>query len=104
MKIEVLYFDGCPNHVPAMEMVKRVLARERVEAQIVSLDVRDVETATKVCFLGSPSIRVNGADIERGRQDDSPFFGCRTYNVHGKTAGVPPEEWLSKAVREASHV
>jgi len=49
----------------------------------------------------SPSIRVNGVDIEPGRQDDSPFFGCRTYNVQGKTAGVPPEEWLPEAVRAA---
>jgi hypothetical protein len=48
MKIEVLYFEGCPNHVPATEAVRRVLAREGIEAQIVSLDVRDVETATKL--------------------------------------------------------
>jgi len=102
MKVEVLYFEGCPNHVPAIAMVQRVLAREGIEAQIVSLDVHDVETATKLRFLGSPSIRLNGVDIEPGRQYDPPFFGCRTYNVHGKMVGVPPEEWLSEAVRAAS--
>jgi hypothetical protein len=41
MKVEILYFEGCPNHVPAMEMVQQVLTRERIEAQIVSLDVLD---------------------------------------------------------------
>lgn len=102
MKIEVLYFEGCPNHAPVMEMTQRVLARERIEAQIVSIDVQDVQTAMKLRFLGSPSIRVNGVDIEPGRQDDPPFIGCRTYNVLGKTVGVPPEEWLSEAVRKAS--
>jgi hypothetical protein len=50
-------------------------------------------------FLGSPSIRVNGADIEPGREADSPFFGCRTYTVAGKTVGVPPERWLVEALR-----
>jgi hypothetical protein len=104
MKVEILYFEGCPNHVSAMEMVQQVLTRERIEAQIVSLDVPDVETAKKLRFLGSPSIRVNGVDIEPGRQDDPPFFGCRTYNVQGKTVGVPPEEWISEAVRAASHI
>ena len=99
MKVEFLYFEGCPNHVSAMEMVQRVLARDGIEAQIVSLDVQDVEAATKLRFLGSPSIRVNGVDIEPGRQDDPPFFGCRTYNVQGKTTGVPPEEWLVAAIR-----
>jgi hypothetical protein len=102
MKVEVFYFEGCPNHAPALDMVRRVLAREGIEAQIVSLDVQDVETATKLRFLGSPSIRVNGVDIEPGRQDDPPFFGCRTYNVPGKTVGVPPEEWLLEAVRTAN--
>jgi hypothetical protein len=104
MKVEILYFEGCPNHISAMERVQRVLTRERIEARIVSLDVPDVETAKKLRFLGSPSIRVNGVDIEPGRRDDPPFFGCRTYTVQGKTVGVPPEEWISKAVRAASHI
>jgi hypothetical protein len=104
MKVSILYFEGCPNHVPAMEMVQQVLTRERIEAQIVPLDVPDVETAKKLRFLGSPSIRVNGVDIEPSRQDDPPFFGCRTYTVQGKTVGVPPEEWISEAVRAASHL
>ena len=99
MKVEVLYFEGCPNHVSAMEMVQRVLAREEIQAQVVSLDVQDIETAKKLRFLGSPSIRVNGVDIEPGRQDDPPFFGCRTYPVPGEMVGVPPEEWLLEAVR-----
>ncbi len=103
MKVEILYFEGCPNHVHAMKMAQQVLTRERIEAQIVSLDVPDVETAKKLRFLGSPSIRVNGVDIEPGREDDPPFFGCRTYTVRGKTVGVPPEEWLADALRSASH-
>jgi hypothetical protein len=103
MKVEVLYFEGCPNHAPTIEMVRRVLTREEIEAKVVPVDVQDVETAMALRFLGSPSIRVNGRDIEPGREDDPPFFGCRTYNVQGKTAGVPPEEWLADALRSASH-
>ena len=103
MKVEVLYFEGCPNLAPAIEMVRRVLSREGIEAQIVPVHVQDVETAMTLRFLGSPSIRVNGRDIEPGREDDPPFFGCRTYTVEGKTVGVPPEVWISEAIRPASH-
>ncbi len=104
MKVELLYFDGCPNHAPANEMVRRILTREGIEAQVVPIDVQDVETAITQRFLGSPSIRVNGRDIEPGREDDPPFFGCRTYTVQGKTVGVPPEEWLADALRSASQI
>ncbi len=102
MKVVVLYFEGFPNHAPAIEMVRRVLTREGIEAQVDPVHVQDVETAMTLRFLGSPSIRVNRRDIEPGREDDPPFFGCRTYNVQGKTVGVPPEEWLADALRSTS--
>ena len=99
MKVEVLYFEGCPNHAPALEMVRRVLERERIEAEVRSVEVPDEKTAGSLRFLGSPSVRVDGADIEPGREGESPFYGCRTYTVEGKTVGVPPEKWLVEALR-----
>lgn len=99
MKVEVLYFEGCPNHAPALEMVRRVLDRENIDAEVRSIVVPDENTAGSLRFLGSPSIRVDGMDIEPGRQADPPFFGCRTYSVEGRMVGVPPENWLVKALR-----
>ncbi len=43
-------------------------------------------------------------DIEPGREEDSPFFGCRTYTVGGKTVGVPPEKWLVDALRRGEGI
>ena len=99
MNVEILYFEGCPNHDPALEMVRRVLDREKIGAEVRLIEVTDEKAAETVRFLGSPSIRVNGADIEPGREADSPFFGCRTYTVAGKMVGVPPERWLVEALR-----
>jgi hypothetical protein len=99
MKVEVLYFEGCPNHALAAEMVERVLRREGIRTEVRTVEVHDVETAQTLRFLGSPSVRVNGVDIEPGRENDLPFYGCRTYSVSGKTTGVPPEEWLVDALR-----
>jgi len=102
MNVEILYFEGCPNHDPVMDMVRRVLDREKIEAEVRSIEVPDEKTAETVRFLGSPSVRVNGVDIEPGREDDSPFFGCRTYTAGGKTVGVPPEKWLVDALRRGA--
>lgn len=100
MIVEVLYFEGCPNHTLAMNLVRCALERDGIPAEVRAVEVRDLETAEAFRFLGSPSIRVNGVDIEPGRQNDPPFFGCRTYTVEGKTTGVPPVEWLVAAFHE----
>ncbi len=97
MKVEVLYFEGCPNFAPVMEMVRRILEREKIQAEIRAVEVADEKTADSLRFLGSPSVRVDGVDIEPGRENDSPFYGCRTYIVEGKTTGMPPVEWLVAA-------
>ena len=99
MKVEILYFQGCPNHGPVMEMVRYVLAQEGIQANVETVEVQDMEVAENLLFLGSPSVRVDGVDIEPGREKDPPFFGCRTYAVKGKTTGVPPEEWLVNSIR-----
>jgi len=99
MKVEILYFEGCPNHAPVLEMARRVLDREKIRAEVRLLEVTDEIAAESAQFLGSPSVRVNGVDIEPGREDASPFFGCRTYTAGGKTVGVPPEKWLVDALR-----
>jgi hypothetical protein len=98
MKIEILYFEGCPNHAPALEMVQRVLDREKIRAKVRLIEVTDEKAAETVRFLGSPSVLVDGVDIEPGREDDPHFYGCRTYTVGGKTVGVPPEKWLVDAL------
>ena len=47
MKIEVLYFDGCPNHEPAVERIQELLREEGVSAEVVEVNVRDADTAQK---------------------------------------------------------
>src|SRR3990172_2936260 len=81
MKVEVLYFEGGPNHIPTVEMVGGVLKREGIDAEVAAIEVPHIETAQALRFLGSPSVRVDGADIEPGREKDPPVFGCRTYSV-----------------------
>jgi hypothetical protein len=99
IEIDVLYFEDCPNHQPTVERIKSVLHEEGCEAEVREVLVPDVETAQRVNFLGSPTVRVKGIDIEPAAHNRSDFgLMCRRY-----TGGVPSRELIRTAIRSASH-
>jgi len=101
MKVEIFYFSGCPNHEPAVERVRDILQQEGTNADVVEVEVADAVKAQQVGFLGSPTIRVNGQDVEHEARTLATFgLTCRTYVAAGKRSGVPPREWIRTAVRE----
>lgn len=89
MKIELLYFEGCPHAAEADARLTRVAARLAPDTPVERLRVESEAEAEAAGFLGSPSIRVDGEDLER--TDTAPFFGCRVYE-----GGAPPE-WMIEA-------
>lgn len=102
MKIEVLYFEGCPNHEPAIDRVQEILREEGISATVSEVNVYDALVAKEIGFLGSPSIRVNGLDAEpEARSARDHGMMCRTYTVNGRREGLPSREMLRKAIREA---
>ena len=102
MKVEVLTFEGCPNAQAARELVERVVAESRVEAEVAYVNVPDPETAERLRFLGSPTIRVDGHDIEPGADRRTEYvLACRIYRTEERIAGVPDARWLRDAL-EAS--
>ena len=102
MKVEIFYFSGCPNHVPAVDRVREVLAQEGTSAGMVEVEVKDAATAQQVGFLGF-TVDSGGRAGCRARGARGRAFGmmCRTYIDGGRRAGVPPPEWIRAAVREA---
>ena len=102
MKVEILYFSGCPNHALAVESVREALRQEEAPADLVELEVKDTAAAQQVGFLGSPTSRVDGQDVETAVRTGGAFgLMCRTYIDRGQRTGIPPLEWVRAAVREA---
>jgi hypothetical protein len=100
--VEVLTFKGCPHAEPALELVKHVLADNGVEATVRRVDVADAEAAGAQRFLGSPTIRVNGRDIEPGVAEREQYvLSCRIYRTDSGFAGEPDERWLREALSAA---
>jgi len=93
--IEILYFDGCPNHERLLEHLPRLLERAGVDAEIALHKVLDDEHAQRERFLGSPTIRIDGRDIDPGAAQREDYgLKCRIYRTPGGLTGLPPDEWI----------
>src|SRR5258708_5157631 len=97
MKIEVLYFPGCPNYLPAVERIEKVLASESLRVEVRSIAVSSDAEARERMVPGSPTIRVDGEDVEPD-QTVTPALKCRVY---AGLSGVPSEEMLRLALSRA---
>jgi hypothetical protein len=97
--VEVLTFAGCPHAQPALELVERLVDELGLDATVRRVDVPDLETAATHRFLGSPTIRVNGRDVEPGAEERSEFvISCRVYRTNGSFKGEPDERWVREAL------
>jgi len=101
MKIRFLYFSGCPNVEPTLIILKEILSAEAPDADLEMLEVKSDEEAGRCGFLGSPTIQINGLDIEKERRKDSPYYGCRIYRSARGSSGIPSQTMIIEAILEA---
>lgn len=92
IRIDVLVSEGCPHAEAAIRLAQIVADRLGPGIGVERVDVSTPERAAALGFAGSPSIGVNGLDIE-GRTTSTGALSCRVYEGG---SGVPPE-WLVEA-------
>lgn len=101
MTLEVLYFDGCPSHEQLMPVL-----RELADARGLAVTQRRIENAAQAeqaRFLGSPSVRVNGVDVEPGADERTDFgLKCRLYRSPDGQSGLPPQSWITRALNQSA--
>lgn len=99
MNIEVLFIEGCPNYESAIARIREALRSLGRADEIRQIEIRTNAEAEAAGFLGSPTIRVNGLDIEPWARTAQNFgIGCRTYVDGSNLSGVPPLDLLSRAI------
>ena len=99
MNIEVLYWEGCPSHPEALELLHAVLAERGVEATVQLREVRTESEAQALRFPGSPTIRVEGRDVDASGADGRPALTCRIYHLaDGRSSPIPSREQLEEAL------
>ena len=98
--LEVLYFDGCPSHEQLLPIL-RALAAER-GLDVTQRRIENAAQAEQARFLGSPSVRVNGVDVEPGAHQRTDFgLKCRLYRSPGGQSGLPPRSWITRALNRS---
>ncbi|HKV27929.1 MAG TPA: hypothetical protein VJN90_06620 [Candidatus Acidoferrales bacterium] len=101
MKIEVLYVPSCPNFSLALQRVREALAFVNVRAEIHEIAVHENSDAARLGFPGSPTIRVNGRDVDPVPDgDNNAGLQCRLYSGT-QDPGAPDRESIIRALREA---
>ena len=97
--VEVLYFDGCPNYEALVSRLPDLLAHAEVKAEVRLRRVESEEDATRARFLGSPTVRVDGRDVEPGADGRADYgLKCRLYRSAGGIVGVPPDTLIVHAL------
>lgn len=101
--VEILYFEGCPNHEAARALVERVASDLHLHPRIALVDVSDPQAAVRQRFLGSPTVRVDGRDVEPGSDAREDFaLSCRVYRTAHGPSGQPDPAWVRRALGEAA--
>lgn len=120
--VEVLYFDGCPHFETFLPHLRELLAEHGITAPVTLTRVDGDGDAQALRFLGSPTVRVGGIDVEpaaaerhpltalrhdadddarRGSYDADAGYGmqCRLYaTTDGGTIGTPRDQWILDAL------
>jgi hypothetical protein len=103
MKIELLHIADCPNTEAARGLLIEALRELRLSEEISEIEVCDSAQAEALAFAGSPTIRVDGKDVETTLpSQDSYALSCRTYVIDGTRHGFPSDEIIRKAIRSAA--
>ncbi len=97
MRIELLYFDGCPSWQAALENLHTALAKAGIDDPVELVRVESDEEALRQRFQGSPTIRVDGLDLFPAGHD-SYALGCRVYQTPEGLRGWPTVEMIGTAL------
>lgn len=97
--VELLYFDGCPNHEALLPRLCALLRSAGADDQIRLRRIPDDGAARRERFLGSPTVRVDGHDVEPGASERRDFgMKCRLYATGHGLRGTPLDEWVLDAL------
>ena len=98
-KVELLWFEGCPNHPTARQMLEEVVAEVAPGTRIADVDATDPAVAVRVRFPGSPTIRVDGRDVDPTYIDPGDYTPrCRLYRTAAGLRGLPERGWIVDAL------
>jgi hypothetical protein len=102
--VEVLVVSGCPGTELAIARIREATEALRMETNLRFVIVEDEEQARAHGFIGSPTVRVEGVDVEDGVAGRPPGLACRIYSSEGLVERAPPLAWIHAALARSAPI
>lgn len=100
MSVQLYYFDQCPSYRRALENLREALRLEGLSEAVELVAVVSDTDAQEKRFTGSPSIRINGIDLEGVAAEARGYgFGCRVYEHDGRPVGWPSVDQIRRVLQ-----
>jgi hypothetical protein len=102
LRIDFLFWEGCPSHPEARARLDAALARAGIEAEIAVREIETDDEAAQIGFPGSPTILIEGRDVQVPDSEAPTGLTCRLYRTSdGRPAPYPDALTLDRALQEA---
>lgn len=101
VSVEVLFVGSCPHHDLLVADLRALLDAIGNAYQLRERRIDTGAQARAECFLGSPTVRIDGVDVDptaTGRRDYG--MACRLYPTRSGLRGAPPDDWIPAALAD----
>jgi hypothetical protein len=93
--VELLYTEACPNAAEYLPRLQQLLAAAGVTEPVQVRRIDDPQQAQRERFLGSPTVRINGRDVDPSADQREDYaLSCRLYTGPDGLRGTPSDEWV----------
>jgi hypothetical protein len=99
--VELLWWEGCPSTPETLELLRRVLREEGLDPDAVEVhEIESDEQAERERFPGSPTIRIEGEDVQPPGDGEPIGLTCRVYRLRdGRSSPTPDPDDVRDLVR-----
>ena len=102
MQIDLFISPGCPHAEDARQLVEVAIAESGAAATFTVHTIADYETARARRYFGSPTIRIDGVEVEYAEREPEEFStGCRYYNTAEGWQPLPRKELILRGIARA---
>src|SRR5215211_1397654 len=104
LRVSFLYYEECPSHELALERLREVMAEEGIANEVEVIKVETEDRARELRFVGSPTIRVDGQDIDPP-SDSRYVLTCRAYRLEDdRISPIPSKDMIRRALRSVAKI
>ncbi len=100
LNIRLMHVPGCHSWKDALDVLEEAMVEAGIKSTISINIIETDEEAAQFKFVGSPSIHINGEDVDALSKKITQYraSSCRPYFYEGRSYDYPPKEMIVSAL------